>query len=989
MKRRSSAGGERVNAQRRKGARPKRRNAPKAMRNRGVSIAGQETVVARLTYERDEAQLRETANSEILRLISKSPGDLELVFRTILEHATRICNAKFGTLFRFDGSAYHLAAQFGTPPKHSEFQRRRGPFQPTPGTHLYRVMRTKQVSHTADEAADAVPGVAARLGGARSFICVPMIKDDALIGVIAIYRRELLPFTDKQIELVKNFAAQAVIAIENARLLNELKRSLEQQIATADVLRVISSSPGELQPVFEAMLQNAVRICDAQFGNLGLLEGDGFRFVAQHGAPRKYRDARQREPFIRGTTTLDLLIKTKQVVHVADIAAEEPQSAIATLAGARTLILVPMLKDNELVGLIGIYRQEVQPFTEKQIELLQNFAAQAVIAIENTRLLNELRQSLEQQTATSEVLSVISSSAGELQPVFDTMLENALRICEAKFGLLFRFDGTRFHPAAGVGTPPEYAEFIKQRGMFTPVPGSRLDDVMRTKQVSHSVDHAADAIPGPAARLGGARSTVCVPMLKDEELIGAFVVYRLEVRPFTDKQIELLQNFAAQAVIAIENARLLNELRESLDRQTATADILRVIASTPEDSKRALDTIAETASRMFHTANVNFRRLEGKMLRIVSSAGPSVSKLREVLPDIPLEPTDPAVRSVLDNRQVAVEDRLAALPNERGKLARTLRELAQRGLPIRSQAFTPLLREGKAIGVMIVSRGEVRPFQEHELELMKGFADQAVIAIENARLLSELRERTDQLEVQSREVVKLNQQLEQRVADQVGEIERMSRLRRFLPPQVADLIVTSGTEKQLESHRREITALFCDLRGFTGFSESSDPEDVMALLRDYHAAIGEIIVKYSGTLERFAGDGVMVIFNDPVPVENPALQAVLMALDMRTAIGAMIKKYRLLGHDLGFGIGIAHGFATLGTIGFEGRYDYAAIGTVSNVASRLCDEAKPGHILISPRVMLAVDKTVTVELVGEFNLKGIRRPMAAYNVLACSISKPN
>jgi len=989
MKRRSSAGGERVNAQRRKGARPKRRNAPKAMRNRGVSIAGQETVVARLTYERDEAQLRETANSEILRLISKSPGDLELVFRTILEHATRICNAKFGTLFRFDGSAYHLAAQFGTPPKHSEFQRRRGPFQPTPGTHLYRVMRTKQVGHTADEAADAVPGVAARLGGARSFICVPMIKDDALIGVIAIYRRELLPFTDKQIELVKNFAAQAVIAIENARLLNELKRSLEQQIATADVLRVISSSPGELQPVFEAMLQNAVRICDAQFGNLGLLEGDGFRFVAQHGAPRKYRDARQREPFIRGTTTLDLLIKTKQVVHVADIAAEEPQSAIATLAGARTLILVPMLKDNELVGLIGIYRQEVQPFTEKQIELLQNFAAQAVIAIENTRLLNELRQSLEQQTATSEVLSVISSSAGELQPVFDTMLENALRICEAKFGLLFRFDGTRFHPAAGVGTPPEYAEFIKQRGMFTPVPGSRLDDVMRTKQVSHSVDHAADAIPGPAARLGGARSTVCVPMLKDEELIGAFVVYRLEVRPFTDKQIELLQNFAAQAVIAIENARLLNELRESLDRQTATADILRVIASTPEDSKRALDTIAETASRMFHTANVNFRRLEGKMLRIVSSAGPSVSKLREVLPDIPLEPTDPAVRSVLDNRQVAVEDRLAALPNERGKLARTLRELAQRGLPIRSQAFTPLLREGKAIGVMIVSRGEVRPFQEHELELMKGFADQAVIAIENARLLSELRERTDQLEVQSREVVKLNQQLEQRVADQVGEIERMSRLRRFLPPQVADLIVTSGTEKQLESHRREITALFCDLRGFTGFSESSDPEDVMALLRDYHAAIGEIIVKYSGTLERFAGDGVMVIFNDPVPVENPALQAVLMALDMRTAIGAMIKKYRLLGHDLGFGIGIAHGFATLGTIGFEGRYDYAAIGTVSNVASRLCDEAKPGHILISPRVMLAVDKTVTVELVGEFNLKGIRRPMAAYNVLACSISKPN
>ena len=209
----------------------------------------------------------------------------------------------------------------------------------------------------------------------------------------------------------------------------------------------------------------------------------------------------------------------------------------------------------------------------------------------------------------------------------------------------------------------------------------------------------------------------------------------------------------------------------------------------------------------------------------------------------------------------------------------------------------------------------------------------------------------------------------------------MGRLRRFLPPQVADLIVASGTEKQLESHRREITALFCDLRGFTGFSESSDPEDVMALLREYHAAIGEIINKYGGTLERYAGDGVMVVFNDPIPVDNPALQAVLMAIEMRAAIGELIEKWRRLGHDIGFGIGIAHGFATLGTIGFEGRFDYAAIGTVSNVASRLCDEAKPGQILISPRVLMAVEKDITVEPVGDFALKGIRRPLTAHNVL--------
>ena len=499
--------------------------------------------------------------------------------------------------------------------------------------------------------------------------------------------------------------------------------------------------------------------------------------------------------------------------------------------------------------------------------------------------------------------------------------------------------------------------------------------MMKTKQVQHSADDAAESIPAQGLRLGGARSIVHVPMLQDEQLVGALVIYRQEVRPFIDKQIELLKNFAAQAVIAIENARLLNELRESLQQQTATADVLKIISRSTFDLTSVLQTLVESAARLCDAdcATVT-RQRDGRLVR-AEAYGYSPEFL-ERLRSLPVEPGRGSAmgRALLEGKVIQIADALAD-PEY------TLTEVRNLG-GYRTMLGVPMLREGVPIGVLTLKRLQVCPFTDKQIELVATFAAQAVIAIENARLLNELRERTDQIEAQSKELANLNRQLEQRVADQVGEIERMSRLRRFLPPQVADLIVASGSEKHLESHRREITALFCDLRGFTGFSESADPEDVIALLRDYHAAIGKIIVKYSGTLERYAGDGVMVVFNDPVPVENPALQAVLMALDLRQAIGALTENWRRWGHDIGFGIGIAHGYATLGTIGFEGRFDYAAIGTVSNVASRLCDEAKSGQILITPRVLTTIGDAVTVEPIGEFELKGIRRPLAAHNVLA-------
>ena len=761
-----------------------------------------------------------------------------------------------------------------------------------------------------------------------------------------------------------------------AVLKRQLKDAAQQDKATSEVLRIISGSTGDPQPVFTTILANAVQVCDANNGVINRWDGNALHLIATHKMPPEFTDLRTRTPYRPNEhSPSGRMLATGTFVHIRDLAKDQsyarrnpPTVAAVEIAGVRTTLAVPMFKDNEFIGSLTVGRTEVRPFTAKEIELVQNFAAKAAIAVENARLVQELQESLEQQIAVSDVLQAITVSPGNLQPVLDTVLENARRLCDAEFGNIYRWDGNALHLLAWRNTPHAFAEYRK-RAPFRPSPTTLIGRMLKTKSVVHVADAATnqdysdrtDPSLVAAIELGGVRTCVAVPMLKEGELIGALTLFRQEVRPFTDKQIALITNFANEVSIAIENARLVDELRESLEQQAAAADVLNIISRSTFDLQTVLDRLVELVTKLCDADLAAIHRQEGMNYRVIAICG-GPPDYREIQNSVPLEPGRGTIigRAVLERKPVHVADVLAD--------SDYLLKDAQRRIGYRTVLGVPLMREGRPIGVIALLRLTVRPFTERQIKLVQSFADQAVIAIENTQLLDDLS--------------KLNQQLEHRVADQVGEIERMSRLRRFLPPQVADLIVASGTEKQLESHRREITALFCDLRGFTGFSESSDPEDVMALLRDYHAAIGEIIFKYSGTLERFAGDGVMVIFNDPVPVENPATQAVLMALEMRETIGALIEKWKRLGHDLGFGIGIAHGFATLGTIGFEGRFDYAAIGTVSNVASRLCDEAKPGQILISPRVLMAVEDAVTTEPVGEFTLKGIRRPMAAHDVIA-------
>ena len=700
-----------------------------------------------------EALEQQTATAEVLQVINGSPGDLAPVFDAMLERATRLCEVDIGTLWTYDGEMMHAAAIRGAPPGLTEFLRK-GPHRPAkPQLRMLRGERIVQIADVTTTEAyrdrDPVPRAIADLGGVRTLLIVPLRKDDTVLGNFAIYRCEVRPFTDKQMALLESFAAQAVIAMENARLLTETREALEQQTATAEVLQVINSSPGDLAPVFDRMLDRALHLCGAAFGILWTYDGEWIHAAAIRGATAAYAEFLTSAPHPPGRDNAHgRLLRGERFVHIADAEADaayrsdDPlRRATVELGKARTILAVPLRKDEVFLGDIVIYRREVQLFSEKQIALLENFAAQAVIAIENARLITETREALEQQTATAEVLGVINSSPGDLAPVFEAILDKAHTLCGATLGSLFLFDGELFRAAAVHGYPEDLAQRLREGVILSATP-QLLDHSVRWV---HNPD--LTQIDAPTARAvsgrGGVRTNLMLPLRKDGKLLGAISCNRQEVRPFRDKEIALLQNFAGQAVIAMENARLLTETREALDQQTATAEVLQVINASPGDLAPVFDAMLEKAMRLCDASMGVFTTFDGNRFKPAISRGVP-PRYAEYLATTSDQPSPGGTNQrVLGGENVAhVTDLTETLGYRSGHP--WVRALVDFG-HARSLVTVALRKDSALLGTITLYRQDVRPFSDKETALLQNFAAQAVIAMENARLLGELHARTDEL----------------------------------------------------------------------------------------------------------------------------------------------------------------------------------------------------------------------------------------------------
>jgi GAF domain-containing protein len=781
MRRHSRAGGKSPGAQAPNAAARKSRIAPKAGHRRSTSTANLETEVARLSRELNESLELQVVTADVLNLISCSTFNLRAVLDTLVESATRLCVADVGGIYQRDGDLYRLGANCGFSAEMEQYAVEH-PLRPDRGSVTGRAALEGRTIHIPDVLADREyhqTGYQQALG-ARVLLGVPLQREGTTIGVFALTRRRLTPFTEKQIELVTTFAAQAVIAIENARLLNELRESLQQQTATADVLKVISRSTFDLQTVLDTLVETAARLCDAHRAVIFKRDGDSYHGVAFYNSSPENVDFVKRHPITPGRHTIAARVALeRRIVQVADVQADADYGyALRDVELIRTVLGVPMFREDDLIGIVVLYKLEVQPFSDKQIELVATFADQAVIAIENVRLFEaeqqrtrELMESLEQQTATSEVLQIISSSPGELEAVFQTMLENAVRVCGARFGILLLLEGDAFRAVALYGAPPAYAEARRREPVLRLGPGTATSRAAMTKQPVQIADLQADPAyaydPQRSAllELAGARTMLVSPMLKEDEVVGLICIYRQEVWPFTDKQIQVVQNFAAQAVIAIENTRLLNELRESLQQQTGTADVLQAISRSTFDLPTVLSTLVESAARLCRADMAQILLPSKDVHNFYSAASYGhTPEYNEYVKTLTFAPGREGVlgRVLLERKPVQIADVLAD-PDYR------LREVQRLG-GFRTHLGLPLLREGNTIGILIVSRATVQPFDDKHIALLTTFADQAVIAIENTRLFEAEQQRTRELSVSLEQQTATSEVL-QVISSSPGELE--------------------------------------------------------------------------------------------------------------------------------------------------------------------------------------------------------------------------
>jgi GAF domain-containing protein len=694
-----------------------------------------------------EALEHQTATAEVLGIISRSPTDVQPVLDAIVESAARVCGIDDVLLRLREGNIMVLRAHFGPIP--IPISR----VEISIDKPWYRWMREHGALHVPDvRAAQNDFPTMGSAGDWRTILFIPLRQQGELIGTLIARRTEVRLFTPAQIKLLETFADQAMIAIENVRLFQELKESLEQQTATSEILGVIASSPTDIQPVLNAVAESAARLCDAPSAVIHRVDGNVMRRVAAYGQyPVGLIGAEQA---IDRHRVGSRAIIDRQTIHVHDLAveveAEFPgDKHIQQIGGTRSALAAPLLREGVPIGVIIIRRMEVRPFSDKQIKLLETFADQAVIAIENVRLFKELEErnadlseALRQQTATSEILRIISASPTDLQPVFDAIAHSAARLCGGVFGVVYRLDDDMVHLVAHHNFNPE--GWAAYRAMY-PMRLSRTTNsgrAMLDARVAFTEDTEADVERSSAARRAamtvGVRSVVSVPMLQDERPVGAITVARREPGRFSDKQVALLKTFADQAVIAIENVRLFQELKESLEQQMATSQILGVIASSPTDIQPVLCVVAENAARLCEASDAIIFRLDGPRFFLAAHSG-----LHQALPagsPVPFGRGFPPGRAVLDRTTIVVADMAEAIQSEFPET-----KALQQRYGYRSVVVTPLLREGSAVGALSVLRTEVRPFTEKQITLLKTFADQAVIAIENVRLFKELEDRNRQL----------------------------------------------------------------------------------------------------------------------------------------------------------------------------------------------------------------------------------------------------